>query len=177
MHLRLLTLGDATELADYYHRNQAFHRDWSPLMPADYATPSVQEARLRAYFERHSRGEQYRFGIFLAAAQPERPERLIGNITLTGIERDFFQNGRLGYAVDQQWCRRGLITENLQQVMQFAFVKLGLHRLEASIMPENRASQRVLEKSGFEKIGHAPNYLQIQGVWRNHDLYARLATD
>ena len=179
MQLRLLILADAAELADYYRRNQAFHRDWSPLMPADYATPRVQEARLRAYFERHNRGEQYRFGIF---ASPESghdsghdSEQVIGTITLAGVEQDFFQNGRLGYSVDQQWCNRGVITNHLQQVMQFAFSKLGLHRLEASVMPENLASRRVMEKCGFEKIGHAPKYLQIQGVWRDHDLYARLA--
>jgi len=177
MQLRLLTLADATELADYYRRNEVFHRDWSPLMPADYSTPRVQEARLRSYFERHNRGEQYRFGIFVSGCFDQMQSTLIGTITLAGVEQDFFQNGRIGYSVDQQWCNRGVVTNHLQQVMQFAFGKLKLHRLEASVMPENLASRRVMEKCGFEKIGHAPKYLQIQGIWQDHDLYARLASE
>lgn len=169
--LRLLTLTDASPLADYYRRNEAFHREWSPLMPVGYATPAFQETRLQNYFKRHSWGEQYRFGIF--ALEPD--ESLIGTITLAAVEREFFQNGRLGYSVDEQFQRRGVITENLQKVMQFAFEQQGLHRLEANIMPHNIASRRVLEKCGFQKIGYSPKYLQIQGVWRDHELYMALA--
>lgn len=169
--LRLLTLTDAAALAGYYHRNQDFHRQWTPLMPDGYTSPAFQEVRLRAYFERHSWGEQYRFGIFASAD----PELIIGTITLAAVEREFFQNGRLGYSVDQQFRNRGVITENLQKVMQFAFAKQRLHRLEASIMPHNVASRRVLEKCGFQKIGYSPQYLQIQGVWRDHELYMVLA--
>ncbi|QYO62465.1 GNAT family N-acetyltransferase [Leptolyngbya sp. 7M] len=171
--LRLLTLADAILLADYHQRNAEFHRPWSPLMPPDYATPAFQEQRLRNYFRRHSWGEQYRFGIFCDAD----PVQLIGTITLAAVEREFFQNGRLGYSIDQQFQNRGVMTANLQKVIHFSFVEQGLHRLEASIMPHNVASRRVLEKCGFEKIGYSPKYLQIQGVWRDHELYMRLADD
>lgn len=165
--LRLLRLTDAIHLAHYYHQNEAFHREWMPLRPDGFTSPAFQETRLRNYLERHNRGEQYQFGIFTQTA----PERLIGLITLAAVEREFFQNGRLGYSIDQQFQGRGLITTHLQQVMQFAFKQQGLHRLEASILPHNIASQRVLEKCGFEKIGYAPKYLQIQGIWRDHLLY------
>jgi ribosomal-protein-alanine N-acetyltransferase len=168
--LRLLTLADATLLADYHKRNQEFHRPWSPLMPPDYITPAFQEQRLRNYFRRHSWGEQYRFGIFT-----RDPVLLIGTITLAAVEREFFQNGRLGYSVDQQFQNQGVITANLKKVIQFSFEEQKLHRLEASIMPHNQASRRVLEKCGFEKIGYSPKYLQIQGVWQDHELYMRLA--
>lgn len=175
--LRLLTLADATRLADYHQRNAEFHRPWSPLMPPDYATPAFQEQRLRNYFRRHNWGEQYRFGIFTEAALDQASVQLIGTITLAAVEREFFQNGRLGYSIDQQYQNRGVITANLQKVIHFSFVEQGLHRLEASIMPHNAASRRVLEKCGFEKIGYSPNYLQIQGVWRDHELYMRLAKE
>jgi ribosomal-protein-alanine N-acetyltransferase len=171
--LRLLTLTDAALLANYYQRNQEFHRPWSPLMPPGYATAGFQEQRLRNYFQRHSWGEQYRFGLFAAT----EPVLLIGTITLAAVEREFFQNGRLGYSIDQQFRNRGMMTENLQKVCRYAFEELGLHRLEASILPHNQASRRVLEKCGFEKIGYSPNYLQIQGVWQDHELYQRLAAE
>ncbi len=169
--LRLLTLTDAIQLADYYRRNESFHREWTPLKPDGYYTPAFQETWLRNYFQRHNRGEQYRFGIFTSTD----PELLIGTITLAAVEREFFQNGRLGYSVDQQFCNRGVMTENLRKVMQFAFEKQGLHRLEASLMPHNIASRRVLEKCGFQKFGYSPQYLKIQGVWQDHELYMALA--
>ena len=168
---RLLTLSDATQLADYHRRNERFHQPWSPLRTEGFYSPAFQETGLRHYLERHNRGEQYRFGIFTGSD----PEDLIGAITLAAVERDFFQNGRLGYSIDAQFQNRGIITEQLKIVIQFAFQRLGLHRLEASIMPHNVASRRVLEKCGFQKIGLAPQYLQIQGVWRDHELYMTLA--
>lgn len=169
--LRLLIWADAAQLADYYHRNQEFHRPWSPAMPPQHNTVSFQQQWLQTYLKRHTRGEQYRFGIFTDA----EPALLIGSINLTAVERGAFQNGRLGYSVDQQFANRGVITRHLQQVMQYAFGDLGLHRLEANILPHNAASRRVLEKCGFEKIGYSPKYLQIQGVWQDHELYMALA--
>lgn len=142
-------------------------------MPEDYATCDFQVRQLQDYLKRHRRGEQYRFGIFTEAA----PTLLIGAINLTAVERAAFQNGRLGYSIDQQFRNCGIMTKNLQKVMRVAFKELGLHRLEANIMPHNAASRRVLEKCGFQKIGYSPKYLQIQGVWRDHELYMALAAE
>ena len=49
--------------------------------------------------------------------------------------------------------------------------ELGLHRIEASTLLHNVASQRVLQKAGFQQIGMAPRYLQIAGKWQDHNLY------
>jgi ribosomal-protein-alanine N-acetyltransferase len=58
---------------------------------------------------------------------------------------------------------------------EHAFGSLGLHRLEAGTLVDNPASQRVLEKNGFELVGLARNYLHIGGEWRDHLLYQRTA--
>jgi ribosomal-protein-alanine N-acetyltransferase len=44
-------------------------------------------------------------------------------------------------------------------------------------MPDNEASIRVVEKAGFRKEGFAPNYLRINGSWRDHNLYATTRED
>jgi ribosomal-protein-alanine N-acetyltransferase len=170
--LRLLLPSDAAQLAEYYRRNEEFHREWSPPLPTGFMTKEFQEQRLYAYqLEQYVRGEQYRFGIFIDEDSP----LLIGTITLSAVERKPFQNGRLGYSMDKHYTNRGILSENLKKVMQFAFEELGLHRLEANIMPRNAASQRVLQKCGFQKIGYSPKYLNIQGVWEDHELYMVLA--
>jgi ribosomal-protein-alanine N-acetyltransferase len=50
-----------------------------------------------------------------------------------------------------------------------------LHRLEAGTLPDNFASQRVLEKNGFERFGLARRFLLIAGEWRDHVLFERIA--
>jgi ribosomal-protein-alanine N-acetyltransferase len=50
-----------------------------------------------------------------------------------------------------------------------------MHRLEAGTLVDNVASQRVLEKNGFERIGLARAYLRIAGAWRDHILFQRVA--
>ena len=62
-------------------------------------------------------------------------------------------------------------------VVGYGFDKLKLHRLEAACLPTNHGSRRVLEKSGFKYEGVAQSYLQINGRWRNHVLYANLRGD
>jgi ribosomal-protein-alanine N-acetyltransferase len=51
---------------------------------------------------------------------------------------------------------------------------LDLSRLEAACLPENAASRGLLERCGFKYEGVAQSYLQINGRWRNHVLYANL---
>ena len=58
-----------------------------------------------------------------------------------------------------------------------AFGDLGLHRLEAGTRIDNVASQRVLEKNLFTRIGVAPRWLHIGGEWRDHVLFQRTAED
>jgi ribosomal-protein-alanine N-acetyltransferase len=61
-------------------------------------------------------------------------------------------------------------------VCRWAFGPGGLHRLEAGTMLDNVASQRVLEKNGFERIGIAREYLHIDGDWRDHVLFQKVRT-
>ena len=46
--------------------------------------------------------------------------------------------------------------------------------MQGETLPENRASQVVLERNGFERIGFAPRFLRIAGQWRDHVLYQRV---
>ena len=47
------------------------------------------------------------------------------------------------------------MTEAVQLVVKFAFQELRFHRIEAGVMPHNRASIQVLLKAGFHKEGIA----------------------
>ncbi len=61
--------------------------------------------------------------------------------------------------------------------MRFAFLEAQLHRVQAAIMPHNVASIRVVEKNGFRPEGLAERYLEIDGRWEDHLIYALTRED
>jgi ribosomal-protein-alanine N-acetyltransferase len=65
----------------------------------------------------------------------------------------------------------------LRAILPFVFHVLALHRLEAACIPENEASRALLRKVGFREEGRARRYLQINGEWRDHVLFALLEDD
>ena len=67
--------------------------------------------------------------------------------------------------------------EAIEAVVHYAFAQMDLSRIEAACLPENTPSRGVLEKSGFKYEGVAQSYLQINGRWRTHVLYACLRSD
>ena len=88
-----------------------------------------------------------------------------------------FESAYLGYSVSERHNGRGYATEAVRQVLAVAFEELGLHRVQAAVMPINLASIRVLEKAGFREEGLALRYLQINGVWEDHKLFALTAEE
>jgi ribosomal-protein-alanine N-acetyltransferase len=72
---------------------------------------------------------------------------------------------------------QGLTGEAIELVLGFAFERVGLHRVQAAIMPRNARSLRVVEKLGFRREGFAERYLQIAGKWEDHVLFAMTAEE
>jgi len=69
---------------------------------------------------------------------------------------------------------RGLATLAVEAVAELADTQFKLHRIEASTLKNNIASQRVLQRTGFNQIGFAPTYLHIGGLWQDCNLYQRI---
>ena len=80
----------------------------------------------------------------------------------------------IGDAADQG---RGLGTDAVRTLLRHAFANLGLHRVEATVRPENAASRRVLAKVGFREEGLLQRYLHVDGAWRDHLLVAMTAEE
>ena len=72
---------------------------------------------------------------------------------------------------------RGVGRAAVRLAVEHAFSVLDLSRIEAGCLPENTPSRRLLEGCGYKYEGVAQAYLQINGRWRNHVLYANLRHD
>lgn len=102
------------------------------------------------------------------------PEALIGKISLNNIVWGGFCSCFLGYKMDKDYINQGYMTEAVEAVVIYGFETLGLHRIEANVMPRNARSLRVLEKCGFEREGISRKYLKINGIWEDHVHMVRL---
>lgn len=102
---------------------------------------------------------------------------IVGNINLFNIIRLGVQNAITGYFVGAPHVRQGFGTEALQLMLRFAFRRLKLHRVEASIQPHNAASSALVKRAGFTREGYSRRLVKIAGKWRDHERWAILVED
>ena len=118
-------------------------------------------------------GTGYGFGIFVGP----QGERFAGEINLSSVQRGPYQNAYVGYCMDEALAGNSYTPEALVVLCKFAFEDLGLHRVQASIIPRNAPSHRVVAKVGLRNEGTALRYLEIDGRWEDHVRYAITAEE
>lgn len=167
--LRPLTVSDFDAWREVRRRSRDWLVPWEPRpLPGE---PDVTADRrmfaARCGFRDRERqmGSGYGFGVFVAG-------RFAGEMNLSSVQRGPYQNAYVGYWIDQAMAGNGYTPEALVVLCRFAFEDLALHRLQASIIPRNKASRRVAEKLGLRDEGIAKRYLEINGVWEDHVRYA-----
>lgn len=160
MNLRPAGVADAEAFAALFSANRDFLAPFDPIRPDDFYTVEGQRARLARSI-----------GTYAILDGDE----VAGTLGISNVVLGAFRSANLGCWVDGARNGRGLATRAVAAAIEIAFGELGLHRLEAGALVENIASQRVLEKNGFERIGLAPRYLLIAGAWRDYILYQRIS--
>ncbi len=76
----------------------------------------------------------------------------VGNVSFHRIHKEHHR-AEIGYALLPEYHRRGFMDEAVKALIDFGFIKLGLHSIEAFIYPVNQASKGILEKNGFKQEG------------------------
>ncbi|WP_298972253.1 GNAT family protein [uncultured Roseobacter sp.] len=145
---------------------------WEPSWAKDHLTRKAFTNRV--YWAQRSVSGGTAMPLFLIRRQDDA---LLGAITLDNIRRGPAQAGTLGYWTGEPFARQGYMREAITALVHHAFTQLDLSRIEAACLPENAASRGLLETSGFKYEGVAQSYLQIDGRWRTHVLYAALRGD
>ena len=85
-----------------------------------------------------------------------------------------FWSAHLSYYGMAGYIGGGWQSEAVRAALACAFSELGLHRVEAAVQPGNRRSRRLLERLGFRFEGVSPDYLYVDGAWRDHERWALL---
>jgi ribosomal-protein-alanine N-acetyltransferase len=152
--------------------SEAFLTPWEPAWAEDHL--SRKSFTNRVYWAQRSISQNTALPLFLFRREDDV---LVGAITLDNIRRGPAQSGTIGYWTGEQFARQGYMREAITTVVHHAFTQMDLSRIEAACLPENKPSRGLLERTGFKYEGVAQSYLQINGRWRTHVLYAALRSD
>ena len=172
MTLRPPRHSDFRDWAMLRQTSAEFLTPWEPSWASDHLTR--KSFTNRVYWAQRSINNNSAVPLFLI--QRDDP-KLLGALTLDTIRRGPAQAATLGYWIGAAHARQGYMREAIQAAVHYAFTALDLSRIEAACLPTNEASRGVLEKCGFKYEGVAQSYLQINGRWRTHVLYANLRLD
>lgn len=162
-----LDRGRRRALAEAYARNLEYLQPWEPVRPEGFYTGAGQHPLVESALNERAAGRAMHWILVVNGG-------LVGRISLTDLVRGAFQNGHVGYWVDEQLQGRGLATAAVRHVCSHASTELKLHRLQAGTLTTNAGSQAVLSRNGFTPIGLAEKYLRINGEWQDHTLFQRI---
>jgi [ribosomal protein S5]-alanine N-acetyltransferase len=91
-----------------------------------------------------------------------------GQLTIGNVTHGALRSAWIGYWVSSSVTGGGVATGALALGLDHCFGPVMLHRVEATVRPENVASRAVLAKVGFREEGLLRRYLQVDGDWRDH---------
>jgi len=140
IHLHILAEKHSGELFDLLHRNRRYLREWLPWLDTQKKSDdSLQFIKaVRSQFERN---ESVTFGI-------RYRETLCGIISLHRIDWPN-RATMIGYWIAEDFQGRGIVTESCKAMLDYAFLQLGLHRIEIRCATANRKSRAIPERLGF----------------------------
>lgn len=158
-YLRRVRSSDRSELLAMTRASRELHYPW--------ISPPLTSHMFKVYYRRTQRDDHEGFVICL-----NETDEIVGVINVNNVVKGAFRSASVGYYASLAHAGRGYMREGLLHVTQHAFKELGLHRIEANIQPDNIASIRLVRSCGFQREGFSPQFLYINGAWRDHERWA-----
>ena len=168
VRLRPIRLRDGAQWSRTRFADRAHFEPWEPSTDMDWelrhsvsAWPSVcsglrSEAR---------KGRMLPYAI-------ELDGQFAGQLTIGNVTHGALRSAWIGYWVASESTGGGVATAALALGLDHCFGPVMLHRVEATVRPENAASRAVLAKAGFREEGLLKRYLDVDRAWRDHLLVA-----
>ena len=153
-------------------RENVFRGLSHPDVIRHYAISFESLEATRVQMEWYAQLEREGTGRWWAICSPDN-STFMGAAGLYGIVPRH-RKGELGYWLLPEHWGKGVMTEALPLVLDHGFRTLGLHRIEAEVETENKASRRLLLKHGFQHEGTLRDHEIKDGSYISLDVYARL---
>ncbi|CQD02547.1 acetyltransferase, GNAT family protein [Mycobacterium europaeum] len=168
VRLRAVRMRDGTQWSRIRLADRAHLEPWEPSADGDWTSRHAVAAwpplcsGLRA---------EARAGRMLPYVI-ELDGQFCGQLTIGNVTHGALRSAWIGYWVPRSATGGGVATAALALGLDHCFGPVMLHRVEATVRPENAASRAVLGKVGFRQEGLLQRYLEVDKAWRDHLLMA-----
>jgi [ribosomal protein S5]-alanine N-acetyltransferase len=170
--LRLAKAQDFVAWQALRRESRADLKPFEPQWAIHELSRSAFAVRVRQARALAAGNEAFQFLIF-----QKSNSALLGGITLGNIRRGPAQTAEIGYWLGTKYYGQGYMRDAVCAVINFAFLNLRLHRIEAACIQTNLRSIALLEHCGFHYEGSARAFLEINGHRQDHHRYACLPSD
>lgn len=162
--VRPIRLRDWRELEDILQSERGWLEPWEATVPGGSKQLDVK-GMVRSLLRQHRDGSAI-------AAIIEYQGKIIGQLNVANILYGSVSSGSVGYWISEKQAGKGITPAAVAMIVDYMFMRLGLHRAEIAIRPENKASLRIVEKLGFRHEGTKLRFIHIDGDWRDHEIFA-----
>lgn len=159
-----LLVTDAENLLNFELENRTFFEEMLPTRGDEYYNPEIFKKRHENLLKEQVKGGSYFYLI------KDKDGSILGRINLVDIDESK-KIGHLGYRVGQAHTRKGIANKALKILVETVTDK-GIKQIKAKTTINNIASQRVLEKNGFERIATSSEQFEMNGQKLNFVYYA-----
>lgn len=167
--LRPLRRRDAATWQRVRNANREWLSPWEGTLPPEGGdTPASYAAMIRTLRKRAKQGLTMPFVLTY-------DDEFIGLVTVNSITWGSARSASIGYWIAASHAGRGITPLAVAMVCDHLLGAVALHRVEIAIRPENAPSLRVVRKLGFTYVGRAPEFLHIDGQWRDHEIFQIVA--
>jgi len=168
VRLRPVRMRDAAQWSRIRLADRAHLEAWEPTAEVDWAvrhTVSTWPSVCSGLRSEARKGRMLPYVIELNG-------QFAGQLTIGNVTHGALRSAWIGYWVSSALTGGGVATGALALGLDHCFGAVKLHRVEATVRPENAASRAVLAKAGFREEGLLKRYLDVDGAWRDHLLVA-----
>ncbi|MFY4776769.1 GNAT family N-acetyltransferase [Metabacillus sp. RGM 3146] len=148
LYLREITQEDKDRLFEIFSKEEVITFYGMEIM----SQPADAEKLISKFKEGYASGTSIRWGI-----TTRETGVLIGTIGFHNWSK-IHCRAEAGYEIHPDYWRRGYASESLKAAIQYGYSSLNLHRIGATVRPENLASLMLLKNMGFEEEGILKDY-------------------
>ena len=167
MSIRIIPINekDGQDLLKFEIDNRSFFEESCMPRGDKYYEENNFKEILKELIKEQEQGIHYMYLI------KDNNDEIVGRINLVDIIRGNMNKAELGYRIAKDHNGRGYGKTAVELVLGEALNIHKLHRIEAGTAIENIASQKVLESSGFRKVGIYNKYIYLNGRWDDSVIY------
>lgn len=174
--VRLLDAADRSKWCRAHQVSSTEFKRWMPKVSDDISLDEQFDFQLERMTNGVRTDTHYSF-----VAEHLADGELVAFMSLSQVFRGPFLNAYAGWRVSTPYTGRGIGSEAVSAMLDLAFAPLpvgvGLHRVQANVIPTNTPSLHLARRVGFREEGYARQYLEIAGSWQDHIMFAKLVDE